>query len=292
MTQFVETPISDVVQGENAEVLDAILQKSAVVKNALYKGGFLAGGFPRAILRGDSLCQYFSPSDHRNGRNHSQGDIDVFFTSSEGAVATVIPFKAYPSQGGFAHEKQDFVEIVDGVEQRVNISFKVQLVDKPSLINRTPAECLSRFDMVNCQVALVGDVLIHPRDWHELDASRKIRINQVESPFLGSRILKYVKYRGYSGIEESSYPRLVEWLAKVASGGFPGFTTQHMVGTQFAVKTLRKGGHIEKSELLMFLGKWTELIGSRKDNYQMGKRPLNQEQTQVDWALHEIGGAA
>ena len=137
-----------------------------------------------------------------------------------------------------------------------------------------------------------SDVLVHPSDWQELESSRRLRINHTESPFLGTRILKYVKYRGYDGIEESSYPRLVEWLAKVANGNFPGFTDKHTVGTMSAVKNLRKGGHIEKSELLMFLGKWTEFISDKKDNYQMGKSPLSQERTQVDWALHEIGGAA
>jgi len=285
MSQFTETHVLDVVKGENMEIMRAILGGSSRMRNALFNGGFVAGGFARALLRGDSLREYLSQSDGKGGYGHA-GDVDVFFTSEEGAKKTTSSFKDRRSMAGFAQETMDWVSMTSAaIPEKRDINFKVQLIDRPDLISKTPEECISRFDMVNCQVALVGDVLIHPKDWHQLEASRKIRINQIYSPFLGSRILKYVKYRGYDGIEESSYPLLVEWLAKAAGDNFPGFTERHLNGVQKAVKRLLNDGHIGKSELIMFLGKWTENVELDGDTYQMR---ASGQSTQVDWAMNEI----
>jgi hypothetical protein len=290
MIQFAETHVLDVVKGENMEIMRAILGGSSRMRNSLFNGGFVAGGFARALLRGDSLREYFSPSDKKGVYGHA-GDVDVFFTSEEGAKTTTSSFNDRRSMAGFAQETTDWVSMTSAtIPDKRNITFKVQLIDRSDLISKTPEECISRFDMVNCQVALVGDVLIHPKEWHELEASRKIRINQIHSPFLGSRILKYTKYRGYDGIEASSYPLLVEWLAKAAGDNFPGFTERHLNGVQSAVKRLREGGHIDKSDLIMFLGKWTENVELNGDTYQMranGWSPT--EIVQVDWAMNEIG---
>ncbi len=299
MTQFAETHVLDVVKGENMEYMRAILNGSARLRNSFHNGGFIAGGFARALLRGDSLRDYFtlenSCSSDGMGSGWHAGDVDVFFTSEEGARKVTSSFNDRRSIAGFAQENTEWVSFVSGklANVRGDLSFKVQLVDRPDLVSKTPEECISRFDMVNCQVALVGDVLIHPKDWHELEASRKLRINQIHSPFLGSRILKYLKYRGYEGIEESSYPLLVEWLAKAAGDNFPGFTDRHLSGVQSAVKRLVGGGHIDKSDLIMFLGKWTENVELNGDTYQMRASGWSPgEIVQVDWALNEIGQAA
>jgi len=285
LSQFVETHVLDVVKGENMEIMRAILHGSARLRNSFHNGGFIAGGFARALLRGDSLHEYVSQDDGKGVYTHA-GDVDVFFTSEEGAKKTTSSFKDRRSMAGFAQETMDWVSINSAaIPEKRDINFKVQLIDRPDLISKTPEECISRFDMVNCQVALVGDVLIHPKDWRELEASRKLRINQIHSPFLGSRILKYMKYRGYDGIEESSYPLLVEWLAKAAGDNFPEFTERHLHGVQNAVKRLASGGHIEKSDLIMFLGKWTENIEIGGDTYQMR---ANGQTIQVDWALNQI----
>ena len=67
MTQFAETHVLDVVKGENMEYMRAILNGSARLRNSFHNGGFIAGGFARALLRGDSLREYLSQSDGKGG---------------------------------------------------------------------------------------------------------------------------------------------------------------------------------------------------------------------------------
>jgi hypothetical protein len=274
MAAYVETPLADVIHPDDLPVLQGVLS-SERLRTAIEMGGIIAGGFPRTILSGGRIKEYLSYSD--NGR--LSGDIDVFFTDLGRAQDAVVRcgFENQMSFGGFAKEKR--------LGARLNgdyFSYSLQLVDNPRLIAPSVEDHLDRFDMVNCQVALVGDRLLHREGVKELNESRLIRINRADSPFLGSRILKYLKFRGFEGIEESSYPLLVEWLARVVANDFPGFEKRYEEGTKSAVTRLYQGGHMRKDELIMFLGKWKMSFSVGDDKY--GPR----ETVEVDWAHREI----
>jgi len=268
-TRFIEVNVNDHINEENREILTKIT-RLPVVFEALTRGAFISGGFARQILLNGNL---------RNYLQHPQraGDIDFFFTSPEAAKA-VIDFdeSLHKSQGGFAKETHTMLN-------SLGLNVKLQFVNSPDLIFDTPEACMSRFDIYNCQVALVGGKLMFPHDWFELEDRRLLRINNTSAPFMGTRLLKYLTSRGYVGIEDQSRDALTEWLTRAATSTFPGFKADHLHGINHAVKELQKRGHIMSEDLVLFMGKWKKLLVEK----QYGAYGVYTH-AEVDWATHAI----
>lgn len=140
--------------------------------------------------------EYFRPFKERD-EYFPVGDVDVFFNSIHDATASV-PKSARRSQAGFAKELHDFV--------------KIQLVDDPGLIKPTIQETLESFDIVNCRVAINHRHVVIADDWREIESKQLLRIGRNDTPFLGGRLLKYLKYRGLEGLTEDSYESLTVGL--------------------------------------------------------------------------------
>lgn len=242
------------------------LEKVAVVDEALANRGWICGGFARHLMLNRPVEQYFHPG-YKETDYVPQGDIDVFFNSS-GDAASLIPKHATRSQAGFAKE--------------LNQTVKVQFVDDPELIQPTIEETLSSFDIVNCRVAINHQHVVIPQDWFEIESRRLLRVGRNNTPFLGSRILKYLKHRGLEGLTDDSYESLTGWLAYAGNNFGEGeWTTQHLLGVQSSVKKLRERGLVRKEELIFFIGKWKEIIQERRYGGSFTY--------EVDWALNELG---
>lgn len=268
-TQFIEVNIADHVNPENLGIL-AKLKRLEVVSHALDHGAFISGGFARQLLINGDLSHYLQ-------HPRRAGDIDFFFTSLESAnsVVSVDP-SLYKSQGGFAKETFRSVDTT-------GINVKLQFVTAPDLIFETPEACMSRFDIYNCQVSLVGDKLVFPHDWFALEARRLIRINNTDAPFMGTRLVKYLTSRGYVGIEDQSREALSAWLLKAATNTFPRFTKSHVLGITHAVQALQRLGHIMSEDLVLFVGKWKHALEQQQPNaYGIYAH------VEVDWAVNAI----
>ena len=246
----------------------SIIGSLPYVDEALDNRAWICGGFARHLMLNRPTKEYFKPAPRPEGYIPS-GDIDVFFNSSEDALAT-IPKSACRSQAGFAKEMHDTI--------------KVQFVDDPDLISPTIEETLSNFDIVNCRVAMNHRYVIISDDWQDIECKRLLRIGRNDTPFLGSRIMKYLKYRGLEGLTDDSYETLTGWLAHAANDFKErDWKPQHLIGVQHSVKNLRSRRMVSKEDLIFFIGKWKEAIHERHYG-----RSFSYE---VDWALSELGGS-
>ena len=248
-------------------LLDRIMMQP-VVRNALDEGGWIAGGFIRQILLGNDVTNYFNP----NVENRA-GDVDIFFDSPTRASECVNACGSRPpSWGGFAKD----VSINTPGTGIIN----VQLVDSPDLCLPFE-ESLARFDFTNCKVALRGNKFYVPAGWKELEDNKLLQITSCVSPFLGTRIIKYMKSRGLTQISPDSIPVLSEWLYKVAAGDFPNFTKTHLMGLESAIRRLYHMNKMDPTFLALFMGRWTTLE-------QIPRGYGHYETISIDWAQSEI----
>ena len=277
MSEFIKVPVKSILSNDELSILTKILNIKPI-KLALDNGGFIAGGFARALLRKDPIRKYLSSYKESN-----PGDIDIFFRHKDHAVATVAQLGKdfYSSQGGFAKEGPsglvfDASDLRDGALQH----FMIQIVDSPDLILPTVEETLLQFDFVNCQVALVGTDLVYPREWHELEEKMLLKISNINAPFMGTRVNKYLRQRGYKGLVPESQEIFQDWLIKAATSDFEGFNDKHKAGLEYAVKSLFANGVVLKESLVLFLGKWKEARASGSYSTQVSY--------EIDWAQQAI----
>jgi len=254
---------------------DLMRQSVPVIDATFRSGGWLCGGFARHLLIGGSTESYLTGHRGLAGQVRS-GDVDLFFPNFATASRVISSECTYAtlSQGGFAKEE-------NARWRRHHV--KVQLVDHPDLVQPTIEDTLANFDLVNCQVGIDGEYIYFPEDWREIERTRLIRIAHNNTPFLGSRILKYLEHRGLEGLTQDSYEKLHGWFA-YACNDFAegGWSARHIAGVQGNVKKLREKGLVRREDLIFFLNKWKELI--REKHYG---RNFSYE---VDWALNELGG--
>ena len=261
--------LKEFMGGNNGHAIHTIMQ-DPIVKQAMRQGSWIAGGMVRQILMGHDLKQYFWPEGGLNLR----GDIDIFSSSEANAKKISEIKKMHPSQGGFASECSIDVSSLAYV--------KVQIVNDPTLCYDSVEKCLDAFDFTNCKGAIVDDLVVFDEDLISLESERRLRITNSLSPFMGSRVIKYMKHRGMTGITEDSVPHLTDWLIRAAATNFPGFNTRHVAGIKHAVMNLSKVEVMRQSDHLFFLGKWTDYINVGSQNYGPGRT------IEVDWAAHEM----
>jgi hypothetical protein len=238
----------------------SVLGKLPPVDRALDNRAWICGGFARHMMLNRPAKDYFT-------NYHAPGDVDVFFNSSEDARAG-IPKSARRSLAGFAKDLQG--------------KTKVQFVDDPGLIRPTIEETLSNFDIVNCRVAMNHQSVVVSDDWQDIEDKKLLRIGRNDTPFLASRILKYLNYRGLDGLTDDSYEQLTGWFAHAANNfNDKDWSSHHLAGVEYSVKKLRDRGILQKKDLIFFIGKWKKEF---KDRSYGGSVNYS-----VDWALNELG---
>jgi hypothetical protein len=131
-------------------------------------------------------------------------------------------------------------------------------------------------------VAISREGLIIAEGWREVEDLRLLKICNASSPFLGSRITKYLTKKGLNELTEDSQPLVTEWLLGASLKEFEGSETKHLRGLEFAIKTLHANGHVKREDLLFFIGKYQERIQHERYGPTVT----------VDWALKELGPAS
>lgn len=253
--------------GRHADFL--CLLKIPAIANALDMGGWIAGGLPRHLLLGLPLTEYFG-----EGSNRRAGDVDIFFASvDEANRAAAFKKSLQSSYGGFALEAQ---------ARFAHRTFKVQFVNHPDKVYQSVESTLENFDFLNCMVGLTRDKLIIAEGWHEAEAAKLLKICNATSPFLGSRINKYLTERGLENISPDSQENLTSWLCRASSQDYDGVTQKHSAGLQYAVRKLAELGHVRREDFLFFIGKYQMFV----------KETLYGDTKVFDWALHHIGESA
>ena len=276
MTRYITRPFNEVLDPERLEMLETLLNVP-IIKQAREHGGIIAGGFPRALLLGKQFKEYFNPTQTDPKVTPRPGDIDIFFTSTLAAekVIDLYSTKMQNSLGGFAKYTTIYGKTLSS-------SIVVQLVNHPTLCRSSLEEILDSFDFNNCKVAIVGDNIIYPEGWHELESSKRISISSITSPFMGSRLVRYLTSRGMVGVTADSREKLTEWLCAAAISKFDGYMPQHLDGLKTAIMQLEFNDQLNADELVLFIGKWKILTYEKSENYG----PSNS--VEVDWALKKV----
>ncbi len=273
MSQYESFSHSVLSGGANYKIIDMIFSLP-LVRDSLDAGGWLAGGFPRNALLGSDLTDYFRWEGNGIARPGRPGDVDIFFPTAE--IAQQFTNHRYASSkssiGGFAKESHVWI---DG-KNLVNM----QVIDHPDLCHGSLEKCLESFDFENCRVAITKDHVVAPKGWRALEESKLIRILNNSSPFMGSRVMRYLTQRGMSGLTHDSSEKLVEWLCRAATENFPGYDSRHMNGIKTAVMNMAESGYLRQEDLILFLGKWTKIMSEGK----YGKYFT----VEVDWAINKI----
>ncbi len=267
------------------------LLKIVATSGALDAGGWIGGGFARQIAHHvllkekdhDEWMTYLSP-DNRYGTTRP-GDVDVFLPKKTTKFDDEIA-KLQNSFAGFAKNMKLY-----GKGKEFPGSTTIQFITDPAFRYDSVADCLQAFDLYNSRYALVyidsGRFVLH---WDpkalEVDRMKRVSIVQTKSPFLGSRVLKYIQNRGCTnGIDPESHELMLQWLIRAGTDAWPDtFAKQHIDGVKNQVIKLRDAGHIEADALALFINKWTIQVKTGS-----GYQALYKE---VDWAMDQIEKAA
>lgn len=200
---ILEAPVEELF-ADNPEFLTTLYFHPIV--QVLKHGGFIAGGFPRALLSGMSLSDYFEKK---------AGDIDVFFpneTSMKCALDEVMHSFAPEtarSMAGFAVDtwlSRKHVNILG-----CDVRLKMQLIDTRF---GSPLDIIRGFDLRNSMVGFdmrrgwVVDGWRELQDANVLDLARQ----GDQGIMLGGRVAKYVKKYGYDVLSPRLADELYEWF--------------------------------------------------------------------------------
>jgi hypothetical protein len=251
------------------ELLLKILSKSKVIAPLLDAGCYIAGGFGRALLNGSSIEEYLM----LGSRASMPGDIDIFYsdeTRAEEFQAIFSEERTLPRSWG-----QNALESYERLTRA-----KIQLVDKKELI--LPVEVqLDRFDFTNAAVAITKDQIIYHKRFKEIEEKKLLDVKNSISPFLASRIMKYISHRGLTGVTPESEPQITDWLIRMTCEDFnPGFYKNVSKDTIFAnMKTILANESVTRTDdLMIVLGKF---------KYTYSAEPYG-PQISVDFALNEL----
>ena len=298
--EFVKEPVSNFIKPEEYNIFYHLITNRTIACG-LESGGWIAGGFARTILAGESIVEYLYPKRPKYSEfRQMSSDIDIFFPNQESAS------KAMPTLESISRGKVElgmdrfavdwhiqpsnklnelFEKEIPDYEKRFN-STRVQFVVKPpSGFKPTLLETINDFDLVNCMVGIDGQYIYYPVEWAELEETKTLKISKSNTPFLGRRLAKYINARGYENISESSRDLFVEWIARVHSDEFPSvFNSYHkrkeMMMT--ALNNLISNKAMPLTDVVMFIDKWKV---TRKE--ESGEYGLNTYIT-VDWALETL----
>jgi len=246
--QYERLNLNDVIDAHpERALLRQILIEPGLVSALLGDGCYIAGGFGRALMRGDAIGAYLKGDRGPVGR-FPAGDIDIFFDDPSKAESHRLNFKSsFRSFGGNALEIR-------------NQSMRIQLVDSENLI-LPMEEQLQRFDFTNACVGITRDHVFVNSRFKEIEAARLLDVKNNVSPFMGSRIMKYFKHRGIAGVTPRSEPLITEWIMRALCEDFGSIVATRIEprGLLNNIQALLRERKLTRpDDLLLVLGKFKE----------------------------------
>lgn len=240
--------LADVIDGHpEKELLQEILIKPGIVSTLLSDGCYIAGGFGRTLMRGAPINDYLS-GKLPTPANGPAGDIDIFFSDfSKSDMYRKVFNSGFRSFGRNALETHN------------NLG-RIQLVDSAHLVLPVE-EQLHRFDFTNACVAITRDHVFVNSRFKEIEKNSLLDVKSNKSPFLGSRIMKYFKHRGVSGVTPSSEPLITEWIMRALCDSFEKDADSQVEsrGISYNVQALlREKSLTRPDDLLLALGRFKE----------------------------------
>ena len=247
-----------------ADLIRHILNLPAI-SAALSSGAYIAGGFARVVLLGKRVSTYLFGHGNR-------GDVDLFFSSREQIeyVTHVIRGASHRSFGGNAREYSHVLpyQCLKPYEHyAVGSSFTLQVVDKEALILPI-REQLERFDFVNVRCAFNYKEMLADDRITQLEADHLLQVSNSMSPYLSSRIIKYIK-KGYITITDDSREHVTDWIIRALAGEFDAFYPEKTRDAKFGKLGIQSliSGHsylLRNEDLIMLLGMFKQEVRGNK----------------------------
>lgn len=178
----------------NVLIRSILFKHASCYSDVLNSGGFIAGGAARIFAN----AHFFGKNSLETQFLHHifiNGDVDFFFKNEESVIKV-------------AQTYGNFKETVTGYayEDARTFRCRVQIIRK----NFGEIEdVLNSFDFLNCAVAWDGKHLYVPDEWYEFEKTSTLKIMNIHSPFILSRVGKYLHRKNYSKLDESSASMLV-----------------------------------------------------------------------------------
>jgi hypothetical protein len=290
MSNYIKKPFKEVLSPESVVFLEELLRLK-LFENAFAKGGWLAGGFPRALLLGTNMGEYFVRAVRYSAEFdplvvkdrpliHKAGDIDLFFPSP--GLATSCSVAADEPGGRYIVENlQRFARNREVALNKYSESITVQFInDERFCYPAGPEQCLDNFDLINCKVAIDKENIIFHKDFFEVEKNKEVKIGNIESPFLAHRIYKYLTFRGLEKIHPDSFVMFDEWVKRASFQKFAGYDRGALRAIS-KVKELAELGLVHLYDIPLFLNKFSE---TRPDpNSPFGG--YGAATISIDWAL-------
>lgn len=192
---------------------------------ATERGGYIAGGFAVLIGRkrivecctcseldiavanhlGNDSWRMLSPSAPSWHKKISHADIDVWFPDVASLAA-------------FTHVVRDVKNCtVESTVTNTATEYCVRGKQRVQVVTRylmPMHEQLSRFDILNSMAGIRGNVLTVPENWCALEASRTLHVEHWKSPWTVSRIMKYMRRKGYTHLTPETAACVVDEAVK------------------------------------------------------------------------------
>lgn len=292
--EFVRAQISDYIKPEEFGIFYHIITNSTITA-AISSGGWIAGGFARTILAGESIVDYLFPKE----RSLNTGDIDVFFPDKDAAYSAIATIESkinrklglqpyrFAVDCGLRLGRQTLEHIEKcGIDERRIAEIRVQFVaNPPDGFKPTLLETLDDFDLVNCMVGIDGQYIYFPKEWFEFEKTKTLCISKSTTPFLGRRLAKYLCVRDYKNVSEASHDLFIEWLVRVKNDEFSNSFNSYHVRKEMMTSALDKlieRNVMSLTDVVLLVDKWNITKKDRYANYGPSTY------VNIDWALNKL----
>jgi hypothetical protein len=85
-----------------------------------------------------------------------------------------------------------------------------------------PEDMISNFDFVNCSIAVNSQGFYYDSMVSDLEDRATLKIRRADSTQLLKRIMKYMHFRGLTGVDDSTREMITEWILCYISDDFEG----------------------------------------------------------------------
>ena len=230
------------------------------VKKLLNKNFWIAGGFARIF--GQLYLENKNDLNNINSTIKSYvldeyGDID-FFTNNVKNINSVL--KNFNASNVIDNYHNNTFRSIFCIEKLVNYNknnrlIRLQIVDK--FIYESIEESFKSFDFFNVMFAIkkVKDklFLIYSKEGYDLNNKGVLKINNVKSPLLSNRIMKYINFRGFSDVINKE--KIKEHLFLILSESWREEYSELLVTNKvFQIQFLHEKKFISSLDLSCFIG--------------------------------------
>tara|TARA_B100000212_G_scaffold286851_1_gene227604 strand:- start:365 stop:1342 length:978 start_codon:yes stop_codon:yes gene_type:complete len=302
-----------------------------IVKNCFKENMWIAGGFARKIghlILGLSkpanvpryirsyLDPSFYPENQRNLRLNRPGDID-FFSSDQSSIHNITDI--------YKSESDD--QLISGLSSNVNYGLnsstfannihyyhnyhnkysnnyschiKIQLVRK--FCFESIKSCFDSFDITNSKYAISKPksgnhyVLHYDDEALRHDTMNMLHINHSNTPYLASRIVKYLKNRNISSISTDDITKnnFNEYLYKCVQNKWDSLYNINSSFIEDSIKSINNVRKLSDFELSMFIGKISHNIATTVKSSRFGSYGvyMTTTYTETDWASNMLSERA